>query len=314
LGWPHCAQSTRFAPLVSAGPLVVLRVGAGGVWLDTPTFNTRLFRKGEAQTWQARFSPDSRALLLYVTANVELWDVASGTERKLNVGRGIPLGVYHGTFSPNCDCVALVGAVELAMCDVSSGHVLWTRNVRVPKGLAIDVRFTDDPALLVVYPVNAEQYELLETRTGNTRRTLPKADYWEFHGRRVMLINTVDREPGALEKLLGKWWPFEAKPGIGQVRVLDVISGEELARVESGLEVGPFTLGGQLSEDGGTLLTFHHEDGQSLLKCWDVPMGSRRVLAIGLPLGLGAVLVGLSAGCRFARRRMNTRRRVQPSC
>jgi hypothetical protein len=225
---------------------------------------------------------------------MELWDVASGTERKLADIDG--LGLNHGFFSPESDCVLSSDQMSLTVWDVSSGRLLWTTNASEPTRFSVD--FTRIPGLLVANPTDPDRFEILETRTGRVRGILPNTALLPIQGRHVTLYNNLSPQPNAMEKLLGNWWPFKAKPLITQVRVIDLTTGAELTCVESDTLDGCW-----LSANGKTLVTNHHEDSQFLLRCWDVPMASRRALAIGVPVALGTVFVGLSVWWRSRKRR-----------
>src|SRR5262249_2947384 len=97
----------------------------------------------------------------------------------------------------------------------------------------------------------------------------------------------------ALEKIFGDFWPF-SNTSREQVRVEDVSTGRVLACLNSDATAW-------LSEDGKTLVT---EDDRSVVRVWDLPLRPSLLLVVGIPLGLGLMVLLFS--CWRARRRVGT--------
>src|SRR5262249_53741001 len=114
----------------------------------------------------------------------------------------------------------------------------------------------------------------------------------------IIVQSKITRRPSILEKILRDWWP-KGNPAVQQVRVTELSSGRELARLESDNVEKAW-----LAEDARSLVTMHKEKDQYILRVWDLPLRPPLLLVIGIPLGLG-LMVFLFSRSR-ARRRVGT--------
>ena len=218
-------------------------------------------------------------------------------------------------FSPDSSLLALAAEASegpmLGAWDVSSAALLWSTG---PNDAYCDLAFTADSRFLIADPEG--NAELLEARTGERHRRFeagysprlhlgaPRCEFTKDL-RFITIRSDITRQPHILEKLLGDWWP-KGKANLQHVQVAETTTGRELARLASDtLEEA------LLSENGQTLVTKHQVNGKYLVRVWDLPLRPPLLLVIGIPLGLG-LMVLLFSRWRARRRRRGEVARLAP--
>jgi WD40 repeat protein len=332
------------ALLSPEGRTLALVLSEGLSFLTLPGFQDRPIRPHtDVDMPRMLFSPDGKTLLFSPdeftraqstwAATLELWDVPTGQRRTGDLhgrsktkiaqqvvpdGNPVPVSVINPpppdswVFSPDSASLALVrgGSAEIGVYDVSSNRLLWRKKPGLQNQTA--VRFTPDSRFLIASREREHLYEVLDARTGETRHSFsfpPFTHEFTSDYRLVTMLADIPREPGAMEKILGNWWPFQAtKSTLKQVRILDVATGQELAHLESDtLEEA------LLSDDGCTLVTKHQEGGGYLLRCWDIPLRAPLDLVIGFPLGVGTLGLLLSFWLSHRRRKSSAEPKTPPA-
>jgi WD40 repeat protein len=322
----HTLPKVKTVVLAPDGRALAASVADGLVLLDLTTFERRPFRaktKMPEAVSNMLFSPDGKTLAIFLEREgVELCDVATGKQRpgnfdrlsewkwNFNNGRDDMI-IGSAAFSPDSKLMALAGLSSGARClavwDVSSGALLWLN--KAEDGCR-ELAFTADSRFLIADPTR--KVEVLEAQTGkrrqffNVRLTHVLQEGEEETGgwglfsidkRFLQIQSEAVRQANFWERLFGNWLP-KRNSIVQQVRVAEVASGRELARLESdGLEEA------LLLDDGKTLATKHNENGKYLMRIWDLPLRPPLLLVIGIPLALGLLVLLFS--------RWRARRRVR---
>ncbi|MSQ93678.1 MAG: hypothetical protein EXR98_03885 [Gemmataceae bacterium] len=178
------------------------------------------------------------------------------------------------------------------MMELPRATPLW--NQTLPPGA--DLLFSADGETLYVYALTHSEMRAYESSTGTLRTTF------------VLPGDAKDLEPSVTKTTDGRfllihrsvggmgpapWW--SKLPGVGRllrrerndtVLVLDMNRRRERFRLH-----GWNTSSSLLSDDGRTLVTAHFENDRRVLRCWDVDAWKPLHLPIGVPAGLGAVVV-----------------------
>jgi WD40 repeat protein len=285
---------------------------------DLRTFQTRRFRSriGVGPESKMIFSPDGGTLALFLESNVavwkgiEIWDVAAGQQKhgdfdRLKNWRWDPANFNSWgstfcfvAFSPDSALFALAAATpdgaRVGVWDLSSAALLWMEE---PIDAYLGLAFTADSQFLIADP-ERNTAEIRYARTGQKHRVYsasysplakpqPGDATCEFTRdlRFITIRSDRTREPHFLEKLLGDWWP-KGSPTVKQMKVAEAITGRELARLQSASLEEAF-----LSEDGQTLVTKHQENAKAVMRVWDLPLRPPLRLVIGIPLGLGLLVL-----------------------
>ncbi len=213
--------------------------------------------------------------------NLEFWDVAAGKRR----GEIAHLGKWEFAsfdFSPDSGYFWLNKSEPdaLTMWDVSSASLLWSRTMPVFPGFHYGVGFNQGIENICIH--------VIECRTGNTAHVLPHDS--SFDSPRMLRFMTIstkgNQQPSIFKRLLGDWWPGKTNTTVQEVRVVEVASGRELGRLE-----GETLEESWLSKDGHILVTKHLEDGEYLLRVWDLPLRPPLLLVAGIPLALGVIVL-----------------------
>ena len=300
----HTLPQVTNVTLSPDGRTVAATMPAGWVFLDLATFKTRPFAADDSLPRRAMFSPDGQTLaIVFKNGKLEFWDVVEGKRR----GHALQPVMRDVTcvFSPDSTyfCLALGVAAEegvrdrLVMWEIPSATLLWTKEITSFLGFEKGVGFTADSRFFA-HCDELVALHVMEARTGETLHVLPPDRF--FDGPRVLRYLTVGTEtlsqPNILQKLLGDWWPGKAPQLLERVQVFDVASGAELACMECDSPHQAIC-----SEDGKTLVTLHNENSQHFVRIWDIPLRPPLRLVIGIPLGLG-LLVLLFSSWRSRRR------------
>ena len=280
--------------------------------MDLKTFDTRLFRPATGAVPQMMFSTDGKILAVFTeNEGVELWDVALGKKRRgdldqlrnwrwdiFNFNDWGPI-FFYASFSPDSTLFALAcddpDGPAIGVWDVTSGTLLWRENLEDGH---CRLGFSADSRYLVARPKDKGAV-VLNPRTGDRHRVFdPNGDGtcdFTSDSRFITIHSEITRQPHLMEKLLGDWWPGKGKSTVQQIRIAEVATGRELGRLEDD------KLEAWLSDDGQTLVTKHDEDGQHIVRVWDLPLRPPLLLVISIPLGLG-MLVLLFSRWRARRR------------
>ena len=308
------------------------------IFLDLRTFETRRFRPRTGMGLESTmiFAPDGGTLALFLEKwafvlqkqGIEFWDVASGKQRHGDFDSlknwGWDSGNFNDwgsqfcfvAFSPDSTFFALAAQTpdgpRLGVWDVSSATLLW---VEEPIDAYLGLAFTADSRFLIADP-ERNAAEIRYARTGERHRRFeagysphrhlgtPRCEFTkDLHF--ITIRSEITRQPHILEKLLGDWWP-KGKANLQHVQVAETTTGRELARLASDtLEEA------LLSENGQTLVTKHQVNGKYLVRVWDLPLRPPLLLVIGIPLGLG-LMVLLFSRWRARRRRRGEVARLAP--
>jgi hypothetical protein len=216
------------------------------VLIDLATMQTRRLRHVK-DTKVVSFSPDGKTLMLSFPQNLEFWDVATAKKRGGDL-ETIRDWWSIGSFSPDSALFAIVRdplskRPELTMWDVSSARLLWSRKIeRDHRGFG----FSRDSRSVI----DMDSCEVLDSRTGSLRFSIP-ADHCKTKFSADNRFVTLQRE---------------TRSKLEQVRVIDLSSGDEVARVETSPNSS------WLSEDGRTLVTSHGDNDGRRICCWDIPL------------------------------------------
>ncbi|MBI3408336.1 MAG: WD40 repeat domain-containing protein [Planctomycetes bacterium] len=226
--------------------------------------------------------------------HLELWDLATRT-RIARIAIPPACGSW-GVFSPTGDLFALDGP-GLAVYGVSQGKILWS--VQGEKNSHLE--FSSNSRFLVWY-IMSKKLALFDAETGEPYRTFqPSVDgppvsrvdvgnLYAFGSNYAVMMEEMSGEAGWLEKLLlllpGGIFP----EGWTRVTVIDLNKGEETCRFD--LPNGQQGHCAIITEDGQSLVTLRDGISPWLLQCWDVPPRRSWAWIIGVPAGLGVIVVG----------------------
>jgi WD40 repeat protein len=304
-------ENAREPCLSPDGKTLAAIIPDGLILLDPANFQIRHERTGLGMISKLLFSPDGKSLAVFFSrGTTELWDTASGKKHRV-IARLQGKRNVKPAFSPDSKYFALAcdtpDGVRLAVWDVSSNALLLLGKL---EHIDAEFLFSTDSRLLLAYQVN--HVDVWDVPTGQCLRTFDWNARWQCEWTRdarfITIPDRITRAPHFLEKWLGGWWPGRRNPTIHQVRVAEVATGRELARLE-----GDANLDAWLSQDGQTLVTKHTENGQCLIRVWDLPLRPPLFLVTGIPLGLGLIVLLFSR--RRARRQLNGEAaNVPPAC
>ena len=272
-------------------------------WMLMNLANNRiLLAPPKGPAYKKTFSPDSKTLASFLhNGTLELRDVDTGKPRILNAKWRDPQNdvLVHlewdplVAFSPDStmflmSCPQSEG-FGIGLFDVASESLLW--QMKLDHEIC-ELRFTEDSRFLICNPIERAQFEVIEARSGERLRTFTMEDYssWEFTpGSQFVTVRTsFHRQPSFLEKILGDWASSKNDAGWGpfQARVAESVTGREWARL-----MFQDLQNAWLSPDGQTLVTQHSQDDRNLLRVWDLPLRPPLRLVIGIPLGLGLLVL-----------------------
>ncbi|MBM4068269.1 MAG: hypothetical protein FJ271_04915 [Planctomycetes bacterium] len=233
------------------------------VLIDLATMQKRRLRDAK-DTKAVSFSPDGKTLVFVFPQNLEFWDVVTAKKRGEDPETIRDWQLRFGSFSPDSAIYAIHPAdmrSELMMWDVSSARLLWSRNIE-RFGFSRDSRSV----------IDMDSCEILDSRTGGLRFGIPADDCKRKF--------SADNRFVTLQR--------ETRNKLEQVRVIDLSSGREVARVETNPNSN------WLSEDGATLVTSHGDNDGRRICCWDVPLARPfRFWIHCIQLGLVIVAIGL---------------------
>ena len=263
--------------------------------LDVPTKKNRPLIPSLENEVAATFSPDGKTLITVLPNRVAFWDVASGKQRHAAKTEHLdgPL-----LFSPDSAYFVVNGGNIIGLfllSETDSGRKLWKRELG-----GFNIRFTADSQLLLV--LQGTGIEIIDVKTGETRRKVAfqaPVDGMETNPEKLPIQFTKDgrlywvREeligfepPGFLEKILGWLIKNSNDP---KLKVVETATGRVLGQLQ-----GPYG-NGYLSNDGRTMITpYLNADGSLSLRCWDLPLRPPLRLVVGIPLGIGLLLVLVS--------------------
>src|SRR5262245_38858067 len=277
----------------------------------------------------AQFSPDGRWLVTWHEherdgRTLEVWD--SGTGKRLARHALNPKCRRSIVMAPDSAGLVVVdwidfgmrgceGAFALTMLDMPSGEVRWQRHFEREKprltwngpagapGVRLDdVRFTPDGSALSIFVPRHAQWEFLDTRTGQSQRTVHLLDAGSeclflhnepiSHESQLFLMRASLHPPPPrfVPAWVQRWLP--RLPGDGTLTLLlDSADATELARLQLPGRVNSVSL------DGQRILTEKHTDGdvgtRIRLQAWSVPPARSWLTIVGVPLAVGAGLLGL---------------------
>jgi WD40 repeat protein len=276
---------------------------------DLVTFQVRPLTPSPKVTNSAEvlFSPDGRTLVFFriyerQRGKVEFWDVASRKRRGGDVKdrpHAFLRSHFTPAFSPDSSLFVLAYNEDnphIMVWDLAAAQALWEKpwaiSGRGPGDLWPGLpRFTADGRNLLA-PDETIALHLLDARTGEERATMrrmipqvitPDSRFGVWQTQEI-------RQPLFFEKWLEKWWPRDPNQFLGLVRVLNLESAQELAR----LNHPDLAEGTRLSDDGQVLLTTHlEEDGRHTVRCWTIPPRPSALLVYGIPAAFGLLVVFL---------------------
>jgi WD40 repeat protein len=256
------------------------------------------------QVRKSGFSPDGKTLIAFGDGEFIFWDVATGKQRRraerTNLATEDP-----GSFSPDSATFHLDSSPEhLTLWDSASGRFLWKWDWgddcplfnRFGHPTVTKTRFSADSQFLFVPTFTG--LEILEARTGKKRHSIQGSHVSFGKNDRFFaythMANTP--EPGFMKRLLGNWWPAKDRENEYVVRVIETASGKMVAQLPQAfghLERNAiYKCKGYVSNDGGTLITpYRSENGSVSLRVWDLPLRPPLLLVIGIPLGLGLLVL-----------------------
>jgi WD40 repeat protein len=271
--------------------LAAMRTTDGFFFLDLATSKAERFRPVETSIATMLFSPDSRTLAILLAGKpIEFWDVA--TRRKHHISDMVPKGYERGdesfSFSPDSKLFALTDnrTSQVRVWDISTLSLLWTRKPEEAELFLGNIAFTPDSRCIFV--TDSKVREVLNAKTGDVDHHMWAFDFTPDNR---LAVSWGDWQETFMEKIFGRWWPFHSDPEARYTVVEDICSGRALIRV-------PDEWIGALSHDGRTLVTVVGDNGNTLLKCWDIPPGRRLEWIIGIPAGIG--VLGFLLGRRKA--------------
>lgn len=191
------------------------------------------------------------------------------------------------------------------MLETPSLNALWQQDRPGNRGAwggvrVIDSLFSRDSNTLFTDDRNDPDVICLDTMTGKPRSTVrlnakPMTGQLNLEmtpdRRSLLVIQTAGEAlaPGLLARML-EWLPqrWQRVTSNDTVVVLDADTCSEHFRL-----VGWNTTSALLSDDGGTLVTVHDEETGRILRCWDVKAWKPLRWAVGVPAGMGPLVVGL---------------------
>ena len=235
------------------------------------------------------FSPDSRLIAAFPVPHVSqadpgvtddeafmIWDVATGA--KLWEKHAEPGNLRWPTFTPHAGFLIdeKISPGRLDVLDAASGKTLRTIQVAgTRQGGA-------DPPIGPRGKAAPTAWEMRQPEYFGPPSITPD-------GRWLTLISTISgRKPSVWEKWLGEWWPFPTEEWTTVVALVELETGRELFRRE-----GQALLYALLSDDGRTLVTEEEGEGaqERVIRCWDVPSHPPLRETVGIPLGVGILMV-----------------------
>lgn len=232
-------------------------------------------------------SDDSRWLAAYCRASedhfVEVREIPTGRL----VGTCSLEKQHYAVFSPDGRFLALEdpGTPVLAMFEVPSMNMLWQK-----RGVSFHTRneFSHNLNTMFVNAKDPEGIESLDCASGKllARTPLSVAGGMDTPDRRFLLYwGELQSEPKWAARL--PWLNrFLAGRSMACAIVLDTDAGRERFRV-----TGERLSAAKLSDDGRILITTHDEPDRRVLRCWDVDAWKPLHLPIGVPAGLGVLVV-----------------------
>ena len=251
---------------------------------------------------RSAFSPDGKTLVTFSRIieplEIAVWDVASGKLR-------------HAEKLPDVDLRAVVFSPDSAwflqgdyLRDSSTGHVLWKRDlfgqmggIGVPPA-RFDVRFSPDSQFLV--RSNGFSFEKIDAPTGEIRTNISPIGFSTDVFRSERCIQSTkdgsfysvwlpaNQGPSFLEELLGDWWPWKTNLDDRKITVFETATGRIVSELQGRYGAG------YLSNDGRTMVTPYLDGDGAYLRIWDVPLRPPLLLVVGIPLGLGLLVLFFS--------------------
>ncbi len=209
-------------------------------------------------------------------------------------------------FSPDGRFLLIEGVDAKAtqtMLAVPSLEVLWQQERPALRGAwggkeVIDSLFSHDSNTIFTDALGRPDVLCMDCATGQIRQAVPlkgetHSQFLSLHmtpNRRSLLV----RQAAPLNLPEPFWipwlqWLLRTRPPVRSndtTVVLDTNTCRERFRLH-----GWDATAAMLSDDGRTLVTTHDEDDRRYLRCWDVDAWKPLHLPIGVPAGLGAVIV-----------------------
>jgi len=257
--------------------------------LDMTTSQMRRLRAGAPRNLSTRFSPDRRTLsILLDGGKLEFWDVATGKLRAAATHSRKPWSFHSNRkFSPDSRLFAVIDfdGSHLSVWDVHTGTLCWARDTGTPEGF----QFTADSRFLIstFKPEIAatQRRDVFEASTGAVDPLLRiDGSCTLTDNARFALARSERSDIG--QTILGRFWPFASERERPYLSIVELGTLRELGR----LDIPPLA-GGWLAEDGRKLVTLHKEGDKFSLCSWDVPFSRRWELVIGIPAGVGLLLL-----------------------
>jgi WD40 repeat protein len=252
---------------------------------------------------RSAFSPDGKTLVTFSKIieplEIAVWDVASGNLR--HAEKIADLDLRAVVFSPD-SALFLQGDY---LRDSSTGRVLWKRNLFAQMGgievspALFDVRFSPDSQFLV--RSNGFSFEKIDAPTGEIRTNISPIGFSTDVFRSERCIQSTkdgsfysvwlpaNQGPSFLEELLGDWWPWKTNLDDRKITVFETATGRIVSELQGRYGAG------YLSNDGRTMVTpYLDADGSYSMRIYDLPLRPPLLLVVGIPLGLGLLVLFFS--------------------
>ncbi|MCI0380727.1 MAG: WD40 repeat domain-containing protein [Gemmataceae bacterium] len=255
------------------------------------------------------FSPDSKVLALAAEAKdkretlFEFLDTATG--KKLAVSE-TSMDKPAILFAPDSKTALVESQIEsfwrdwdarLTLFEVRTGRKLWERTFRT--AMNVPAGFLAKSGQWYAVP-GTGPLEILDTAAGTTARFIPEPDEGTVA---IMSISAngdwlavpvrlpaAAPSSGIWETIKRFFTPAGHKQRSYEVHVVEVATGRELDRIPVSNEVIIL-----MSNDGRTLISWDMESGGQEIVVWDVPRQRPWLWVVGVPVGLGLLLVGQSS-------------------
>jgi hypothetical protein len=256
--------------------------------------------------------------LVYLTARYYVTKIGRHRHSSVRVWNVRSRAVYHldppgdtQMFSPDsrlvvCTTADNSGQWQATAYDVKTVKPLWKRTSNQTRA---DPVFTSDSRRIIAALTGAGQFELLDSATGQTERTLPLAGTADLplqltrDGRSLAIAAT----PPAQEKhwLLAKvegWLAPQPDTVPIVIHAFDLETGAALGEVRTE-DIDQYWL----TEDRRSLVTISSESDDTgavatTICCWDMPPRQPLRWVLGVPSAFAALLLALHFGWRRLRR------------